>query len=84
MGSGYGYSLDREAVEVLLQCSVGERRRLLAVFEQLARYPFLAGDHRWIGADGRTNEVLDAEAFVVTYWSDHAVRNVRILAIERT
>lgn len=83
MEGGYGYSLDREAVEVLLQCSVGERRRLLAVFEQLARHPFSTGDYQLSGADGRTYEVLDAGEFVVTYWSDHAVRNVGILAIER-
>ncbi len=43
----------------------------------------MRGDYSFLTEDGRTNEVLDLGDFVVTYWTDHAVRVVRILVIER-
>lgn len=83
MEAPYGYSLDREAVENLLQSSGRERRRLLAVFAGLGRHPFSLGDFQVVGADGRTWQLLDTGEFVGTFWSDHAARNVRILHLER-
>lgn len=83
MATAYGYSLDREAVAALLLCSGKERRLLVSAFEHLARYPSITGDFRHQGADGREYQVFDIADFVVTCWSDHAVKMVRILAIER-
>jgi hypothetical protein len=54
MASAYGYSLDREAVAFLLGCSARERRLFVAAFEQMARYPAIAGDFSYQGSDGRT------------------------------
>ena len=83
MDAGYGYSLDREAVAVLLLCSGRERRLLIAAFEQMARYPMVAGDFHYEGPDARECQVFDIGDFVITCWSDHAVKMIRILAIER-
>jgi hypothetical protein len=83
MGAGYEYSLDREAVAVLLQCSRKERRVLAEIFERMARYPFFIGDLQLAGSDGRVCQVIDVGDFVVTCWSDHAVKMVRVLSIER-
>ena len=83
MGAGYEYSLDREAVAVLLQCSRRERRVLIETFDRMAHYPFFTGDLQLAGPDGRICQILDVGEFVVTCWSDHAVRMVRVLSIER-
>lgn len=83
MPAGYDYSLDGKAVSILLVCSAREQRSLVDAIEKLARYPGVRGDYSFLTEDGRTNEVLDLGDFVVTYWTDHAVRVVRILVIER-
>lgn len=83
MDAAYDYSLDREAVAVLLLCSGRDRRMLVAAFEQMARYPHSSGDFHHAGPDGREYQVFDIGDFVVTCWPDHAVKSVRILAIER-
>lgn len=83
MAAPYGYSLDREAVAVLLLCSVRERRLLVGAFEQMAAHPAVAGDFRFLGPDGRECQVFDIGDFVVTCWTDHAVKMVRILLVER-
>lgn len=83
MTAPYGYSLDREAVAVLVLCSARERRLLLPAFEQLARYPHSVGDYCFLGSDGRECQVFDVGDFVITCWVDHAVRTVRVLSLER-
>ncbi len=66
------------------QCSPPEQRLLLAACERVARHPFATGDCPMRGEHGRQNELLDLGEFVLTFWVDHAVRVVRIVAIERT
>ncbi len=83
MDPGYGYSLDREAVAALLQCSSREQRRLVDAFETIARHPHALGDFSQTGLDGREHEVIEIGDLVVTFWPDHAVKTVRILLIER-
>ncbi|MFZ5494786.1 MAG: hypothetical protein ACOZE5_05545 [Verrucomicrobiota bacterium] len=83
MNAGYGYSLDSEAVAVLLLCSGRERRLLVAAFDQLARYPTVAGDFHYVGPDARECQVFAIGDFVVTCWPDHAVKMVRILSVVR-
>lgn len=84
MQSRYGYSLDREAVAGLLQCSRRERRKLVDAFDGLASNPSMAGDFSQVGLDGRIHEIFLVDGFVVAFWTDHAVRTVRILLVERT
>jgi len=66
MATAYGYSLDREAVAVLLLCSARERRLLVAAFEKMAGFPAVAGDVCYQGGDGRECQVFEIEDFVVT------------------
>ncbi len=60
-----------------------ERKILLDYFEQLARRPFTESD--WIVTDaaGRPNYRVAVGSFLVTFWADHAAREVRIVKIER-
>jgi len=80
---GYEYSLDREAVTAFASCSPREQRRLLVAFEQAARHPFSTGDSILPGEQGRENQLWDLGEFVITFWTDHAMRTVRIVTIDR-
>lgn len=83
MAAAYGYSLDREAVSFLLGCNLRERRLLVAAFEQMAQYPTAIGDFSHRGNDGRECHVFAIGEFVVTCWSDHPVKMIRVLLVER-
>jgi hypothetical protein len=60
-----------------------ERKILLDCFERLARSPNTVSE--WVVQDetGRSNYRLVAGRFLVTFWTDHAVREVRIVKLER-
>ena len=81
--AGYEYSLDREAVVEFSSCSASEQRMLLDAFDRLAAHPFTEGDCVLRDSHDRDNQVLDLGGFVVSFWSDHAVRVVRITVVER-
>jgi len=82
MSSGYDYSVDREAVAVLIQRTESEQRFLLDAFAAIARHPSARGDYSFVGDHGRENQVLDLGGFLVTFWVDDAVRTLRILEVE--
>ncbi|MBI5771853.1 MAG: hypothetical protein HZA93_29040 [Verrucomicrobia bacterium] len=79
----YDFSLDREAVATFQAATVRERRLLFDACENLARHPFTRGDYSFVDANGRENHVIDLGDFVLTFWTDHAARMVRILKLER-
>jgi hypothetical protein len=79
----YEYSLDQEAVTAFACCSPREQRRLLAAFAQVALHPFTTGDSILHGENGRENQLWDLGEFVITFWTDHAVRTVRIVTVDR-
>lgn len=58
-----------------------KRQRLLAALESLARNPFSPADYQELDADGRTNEVILEDEFLITYWLDHAVKEIRVKEI---
>jgi hypothetical protein len=60
-----------------------ERKALLDFFERLARDPFT--ETEWVVTDaaGRPNCRAAVGRFLVTFWADHAAREVRIVKIER-
>lgn len=60
-----------------------DRKVLLDYFEFLAGNPFTESD--WVVKDvtGRPNYRAAVGRFLVTFWTDHAVREVRIVKIER-
>ena len=83
MPVAYDLSFDGEAMRAFVQCDARQQRLLFDACEQVARHPFSSGDCPMRGSDGRENELLDLGEFVLTFWADHAVRVVRITAIER-
>jgi homoserine acetyltransferase len=78
----YGFAVDGDALHFLLSRKSSERRELLKFFRALANDPYQEGDFREENAEGRSLEVALRGIFLITYWSDHAVRQVRVLRIE--
>jgi hypothetical protein len=58
------------------------RRQLLAVLDQVAADPFPIGDLQQLESGGRVHEVVLLGNWLVTYWADHAAREIRVVALE--
>ncbi len=72
-----------QAWHVLAATQGAARRRLLAVLAQVAVDPFRSGDLQQRDPAGRVHEVALLGEWLVTYWPDHAVREIRVVAPER-
>ncbi len=81
--SGYDLSVDLEVLQQLLRVEEEERDRVIELLDRLRREPFLSGDYRESDDTGRTNEIILADNILVFFWSDHAVKTVRVVKIER-
>lgn len=79
----YAYSLHEWAVLTLVALDNSERHELLAACDALARSPNQRGTEQVIDEAGRANEVIYTAHFRVTYWADHAVKEVRIMDVRR-
>lgn len=65
------------------QLSRPQQRQVGRVFDELKRDPFHQGDYRQRDPAGRVHEVALLGEWLVTYWPDHAVREIRVVALER-
>jgi hypothetical protein len=81
--SPYGYALGDEAVHAFTALPAKSRQKTLQACEHLARHPRQSGDYREPGADGRPYEVKLFDDLLLTWWVDHAAREVRIVRLER-
>jgi len=79
----YEIVLHEEAWSALAAASNIEQRRLLAYMNELRADPFCLGDFRETDSKGRANEVQLVGEWLVTFWSDHAVREVRVVRLEK-
>ena len=59
------------------------RKSLLDFFDRLAANPFLESEWTVDDSTGRTHFRLTVGRYLVTYWPDHAAREVRIVKLER-
>lgn len=80
--SDYAYALGEAAVLAFTRLPARQRSRLLRVFDSLARLPHQEGDYREPGASRRIYEVKLIDETLVTWWTDHAAKEVRIVRIE--
>lgn len=60
-----------------------DQRKFAVVLDDVKTTPFRTGDLQEGDTQGRINEVFVAGDWLVTYWSDHAVRELRIVRLER-
>ncbi len=83
MISGYKLVVDGEAVHVLLKCDSRSRQQLLRFLDGLSSNPHQKGDYRLQPPNDRNYEVKLIAQFKVTYWADNAVRELRVVDIQR-
>ena len=79
----YSYALGDEAVHAFTSLPPRQREKLLRELDRLARFPAQKGDYQEAGASGRIYEVKLSGDLLITGWADHAVKEVRIVRIER-
>jgi hypothetical protein len=60
-----------------------ERKAFLELFDRLAANPFQESDWTADDSTGRTHYRLVVARHLVTYWADHAAREVRIVSLEQ-
>ncbi|MBI4657232.1 MAG: hypothetical protein HY735_00020 [Verrucomicrobia bacterium] len=75
--------LDEAAFQFLLSLPSGDRRRLLGAFEALRSNPHRQPDYFAKDSTGRTLSVWAARPFLITYWLDSFVSELRVVNIER-
>lgn len=78
----YGFAIDQSALAVLMACSPRERRLLADAFHRLAKTPFQESDMK-DQVEGREIMVRFFGQFTLTYYADHAIKEVRIVNIFR-
>ena len=81
--AAYEVILHPQAWHVLGSTQGMGRRQLLTVLERIAADRFRTGDLQQRDLTGRAHEVVLLDDWLVTYWPDHAVKEIRVVALER-
>lgn len=84
MNDDWRYVASGLVVGFLFRCKVRERTCLLAIFERLAKNPYVSPQATSLDESGRELSWLREQGFEVVYWLDHFVKEVRIVEVERT
>ena len=79
----YALFLHSEAVAIYRSMRGRERVELERFFESLENYPYLEGETTERDVIGRTVQVKFVGKFKLVYWADHAVKEVKLLKLER-
>ena len=82
MTGTYSFSVSREVLGQFASLPGRQRSRLLQAFEALAETPFLPNDARQSDLSGRPLSVRRFGEWTLTWWVDHAAKQVHILAME--
>lgn len=77
----YEVYLHREAFAFLRQLPRRDGEHLLGLLQQLGRDPFRRGDFSERDLSGREIEVLIVRRYAVLFWTDHAVKEVKVTDI---
>jgi hypothetical protein len=80
----YRLVLNEDAARFLVPPSRPAQRRLNVVLDDLKTSPFRSGDLQELDEEGRENEILAIGNWMVTYWTDHAAREIRVTRLEST
>jgi hypothetical protein len=72
----------RQALDFICRASDEEIHELDAWLDRIEAQPGLTGDYAETGDVGRELQVICLHQVVVTYWTDHAIREVRVMKIE--
>ena len=81
MDLGYSYVLSESAAEFAFRLPLREQRRLAGVCRDLVKSPDRAGDYGTLDPLGRRLQNLLIDDWVITFWADHATKELRITEI---
>ena len=79
---GYEFWLSPEATRTLLGTERRMREKMDLVLQRLASTPFSEPDFREYSPAGRAYDIRCFDEIIVTYWVDHASKEVRIIRLE--
>lgn len=79
----YDVVVHRTAVSFLLGRPSRERRLLLHFLDELGNDPYRSGDFEVSDQTGRGQQVKRIGGLYITFWPDHAIKEVRVTDIER-
>lgn len=83
MNVSWKLGVDEEALSRLLACRAADRRKLLAALESLKKEPDQGGDFVERDDTGRPLQVKVFSSFLLTWWLDSYVSELRVVEIER-
>jgi len=75
--------IDEAAFQYFVSCRASNRRKVLACFEQLRADPQRRADYLSKDSIGRTLSVWAARPFLITFWLDSFVSEIRIVDLQR-
>ena len=70
-------------VRRLLACRQRDRENILTFLAGLAIHPDRRGDFTERDTSDRILQVVRTGRWLITYWSDHAVKEIRVVRIEK-
>ncbi len=76
------YVLNETSLQFLLSRRLRERDQLIQALENLARNPTQQGDWEAKEATGRPIQVKRIGHFLISYWADSFVKELRLINIE--
>lgn len=71
------------AVELLSNSQRKDKQTLAKALERLADHPQIRPDYEEHDSTGRPLSVVRASSWIITYWLDHYVNEVRIVKLEK-
>ena len=78
----YRYVLDAEVAEVILTLSSRQRWEFVKIFRSLASNPNQRGELSFRDSKGRKIQKRRFGLWLISYWPDHAVKEVRIVGVQ--
>ena len=82
MPADYQLAIGEEVLAELVASRPAVQRRMVARLETLKQTPLREGDYFERDSDGLLNHVLLIDDLIVTYHTDHAVKEIRVLRVE--
>lgn len=82
MSQNWQFTLNETSVHFLLAIKARDRQKLIHALEALAAEPLQRGDFEGKDDTGRSIQIKVAGSFLISFWSDLFVRELRIINIE--
>ena len=79
----YAVYLRLEAAELLKSVATRSRRGIENFVDSLSGNPFKSGDYAETDAAGLPIQIKILGNFAVAFWADHAVKEIKVVAIVR-